>query len=161
DAIQILNFQDSTSPHPIDPAWRRDPALFAAVRQELLADFAGELKTFSFAVAPRRTELQQQVGRALQEIPYGQVAGARDIALHVGRPQAVRAVGAANGAKPIAVVVPCHRVIGSNGTLTGYAGGLAIKERLLQLEGSFPVSPQLPFEALAGQEAWRNPPGNG
>ncbi len=135
DTIQILNFQDSTCPHPIDPAWRRDPTLLASAREELLAYFAGELQDFSFPVAPHGTEFQQQVWQALRDIPYGQVATYRDIAQRIGRPQAVRAVGAANGANPVAVVVPCHRVIGSNGTLTGYAGGLDIKEKLLRLEG--------------------------
>ena len=135
DAIQLLNFQDSTCPHPIDPAWRRDPARLASAREELLTYFAGERQDFSFPMAPHGTEFQQQVWQALRDIPYGQVATYRDIAQRIGRPQAVRAVGAANGANPVAVVVPCHRVIGSNGTLTGYAGGLDIKEKLLRLEG--------------------------
>ena len=135
-AIEILNFQNSTSPHPVDPAWRRDTALFGETRQELEAYFAGELQEFSMSVAPRGTEFQREVWQALREIPYGKLATYRDIAQRIRRPNAVRAVGAANGANPVAVVVPCHRVIGSNGTLTGYAGGLEIKERLLQLEGS-------------------------
>ena len=138
-AIEILNFQNSTSPHPVDPAWRRDAALFGNVRQELEAYFAGELQEFTLNVVPRGTEFQRQVWQALQEIPYGTLATYRDIAQRIGRPNAVRAVGAANGANPVAVVVPCHRVIGSNGTLTGYAGGLEIKERLLQLEGSLMI----------------------
>lgn len=136
DAIQILNFQEGTSPHPIDPAWRRNEDRFARVREELHAYFAGELRDFSFPVAPRGTDFQRQVWRALREIPYGALATYSDIAQRIGRPNAVRAVGAANGANPVAVAVPCHRVIGSNGTLTGYAGGLEIKERLLRLEGS-------------------------
>jgi len=138
-AIEILNFQKSTSPHPVDPAWRRDAAPFTRVKEELQAYFAGELQDFSFPVAPRGTEFQRQVWQALREIPYGKLATYRDIAQRIGRPNAVRAVGAANGANPVAVVVPCHRVIGSNGTLTGYAGGLEIKERLLQLEGSLMI----------------------
>lgn len=138
-AIEILNFQNRTSPHPVDPAWRRDPALFGKARQELEAYFAGELQEFTLNVVPRGTEFQRQVWQALQEIPYGTLATYRDIAQRIGRPNAVRAVGAANGANPVAVVVPCHRVIGSNGTLTGYAGGLEIKERLLQLEGSLMI----------------------
>src|SRR5690606_29968536 len=135
-AIEILNFQNSTSPHPVDPAWRRDPALFGKTRQELEAYFAGAMPEFSMSIPHGGREFQRGMWQALREIPYGKLATYRDIAQRIGRPNAVRAVGAANGANPVAVVVPCHRVIGSNGTLTGYAGGLEIKERLLQLEGS-------------------------
>src|SRR5690606_9899752 len=121
-------------PFAIGDTWRRDNALFKTTTEEMTAYLQGELQQFSVPVSPQGTEFQREVWQALREIPYGGVASYRDIAVRVGRPQAVRAVGAANGANPVAVIVPCHRVIGSNGTLTGYAGGLEIKARLLQLE---------------------------
>nr|WP_206613541.1 methylated-DNA--[protein]-cysteine S-methyltransferase [Parahaliea mediterranea] len=111
-----------------------DPLLQQAAR-ELAEYFAGTRRRFGLALAPRGTPFQQQVWRALEDIPYGAVCSYRDIARSVGREKAVRAVGAANGRNPLPIVVPCHRVIGSNGQLTGYAGGLAIKQQLLALEG--------------------------
>jgi len=96
--------------------------------------FAGRRTAFDLPLAPRGTPFQQDVWRALLAIPYGHTASYRDVARSVGRPAAVRAVGAANGRNPIAIVVPCHRVIGADGTLTGYAGGLKRKQALLALE---------------------------
>lgn len=96
--------------------------------------FAGELRTFDLPLAPRGRPFQLRVWRTLQTIPYGQTMSYGELARVMGRPSAPRAVGAANGSNPIPIVVPCHRVIGSNGTLTGYGGGLAIKQRLLALE---------------------------
>jgi len=96
--------------------------------------FAGRRTAFDLPLAPRGTSFQQDVWRALLSIPYGHTASYSDVARTVGRPAAVRAVGAANGRNPIAIVVPCHRVIGADGTLTGYAGGLRRKQALLALE---------------------------
>ena len=98
--------------------------------------FAGKREKFDLPLAQEGTDFQQAVWRALQSIPYGATRSYADIAKKVGRPKAVRAVGAANGQNKIAIVVPCHRVIGANGTLTGYAGGLDKKEVLLKLEGA-------------------------
>lgn len=96
--------------------------------------FAGELRQFSLPLAPAGTPFQQAVWRALEEIPYGETRSYGEIAGQVGRPKASRAVGAANHRNPIPIVIPCHRVIGAGGTLTGYGGGLDRKRLLLDLE---------------------------
>jgi methylated-DNA-[protein]-cysteine S-methyltransferase len=114
-----------------------DPALDACARQ-LSEYFAGRRRSFDLPLAPAGTVFQQAVWAALAAIPWGEMRSYRDIARAIGRPAAVRAVGAANGRNPLPIVVPCHRVVGSDGSLTGYAGGLEIKKRLLQLEGALP-----------------------
>jgi methylated-DNA-[protein]-cysteine S-methyltransferase len=106
-----------------------------ALRQQLLEYFEGRRKSFDFALAPKGTPFQLAVWRALLEVPYGRTISYADLAQRIGKPSAVRAVGAANGANPIPVIIPCHRVIGSNGTLTGYGGGIERKQWLLALEG--------------------------
>lgn len=111
-----------------------DALLKEAVRQ-LGEYFAGGRTAFDLPMTPRGTPFQLEVWRALRAIPFGETASYGDIARAIGRPRAVRAVGAANGKNPLAIVVPCHRVIGSNGTLTGYAGGLDLKRWLLSHEG--------------------------
>ncbi len=113
----------------------RDHPALAALSVELTAYFEGSLHQFSFPLDLRGTPFQLDVWHALGEIPYGEVRSYTDIANTIGRPRAVRAVGMANHDNPIPIVVPCHRVIGSNRSLTGYGGGLDLKERLLQLEG--------------------------
>lgn len=95
----------------------------------------GERRDFTLPIAFEGTAFQVSVWKALQKIPYGHTCSYQDQARAIGRPKAMRAVGAANGANPIAIVVPCHRVIGRNGTLTGYGGGLHLKKKLLHLEG--------------------------
>jgi methylated-DNA-[protein]-cysteine S-methyltransferase len=109
------------------------PLLVEAIRQ-LRAYFNGTLRVFQLPLEMAGTDFQLRVWNLLREIPYGETRSYRDLAVGVGRPQAVRAVGAANGANPLAIVVPCHRVIGSDGKLTGYGGGLALKKKLLELE---------------------------
>jgi methylated-DNA-[protein]-cysteine S-methyltransferase len=109
------------------------PVLVETERQ-LRAYFAGRLQRFNLRLDFKGTEFQKSVWQALLTIPFGETRSYREIALQIGRPTAVRAVGAANGRNPISIVAPCHRVIGSNGALTGYAGGLAAKQRLLGLE---------------------------
>jgi methylated-DNA-[protein]-cysteine S-methyltransferase len=109
------------------------PAL-AALRGELEAYFAGRAVDFDIPLAPAGTPFQQAVWQALRGIPYGATASYAEIARRIGRPRAVRAVGLANARNPIAIIVPCHRVIGADGTLTGYAGGLERKQALLELE---------------------------
>jgi methylated-DNA-[protein]-cysteine S-methyltransferase len=104
---------------------------------QLQAYFAGQLRVFGIPLDLQGTEFQIRVWRQLQEIPFGETRSYAQIAQAIGRPKAVRAVGAANGANPIAIVVPCHRVIGSGGKLTGYGGGLPLKKRLLELEGAW------------------------
>ncbi|WP_283102691.1 methylated-DNA--[protein]-cysteine S-methyltransferase [Shewanella abyssi] len=104
-------------------------------KNELLEYLAGERQQFNVSIAPQGTEFQQQVWQALSKLGYGETCSYADIATKIGRPKAVRAVGTANGANPIAIIVPCHRVIGKNGTLTGYAYGIALKQKLLEMEG--------------------------
>lgn len=116
-----------------DPATAH-PLLRRAARQ-LAEYFAGRRRAFDLPLAPQGTPFQRMVWEALLTVPYGETASYGAIARRVGRPTAVRAVGAANGANPLPIVVPCHRIVGSDGSLTGYAGGLGIKERLLELEG--------------------------
>jgi methylated-DNA-[protein]-cysteine S-methyltransferase len=101
---------------------------------QLKAYFAGKLREFDLPLAPQGTDFQQRVWLALLRIPYGATASYGDIARAVGEPGASRAVGAANGQNPVAIIIPCHRVIGANGTLTGYGGGLPNKKFLLELE---------------------------
>ena len=104
------------------------------VIRQLEEYFAGKRKSFDIPLAPKGTPFQLEVWRALQEIPYGATATYREIAIQIGRPNAVRAVGAANGANPIPIIIPCHRVIGSNGSLTGFGGGIDVKRALLAHE---------------------------
>ena len=107
---------------------------FAEAREQLTAYFDGTLKNFDLALQPNGTEFQLQVLDELQKIPYGTTTSYGDIAKRIGRPKAVRAVGAANGRNPIPIIIPCHRVVGSSGDLTGFGGGLPTKEALLRLE---------------------------
>ena len=116
--------------HAADPA---HPVLVEAERQ-LTEYFAGQRRVFTLPLDVAGTAFQREVWAALRAIPYGETRSYRDIAHAIGRPHAVRAVGAANGRNPLSIVTPCPRVIGSNGALTGFAGGLAVKARLLALE---------------------------
>lgn len=113
---------------------REDRRAFAGVMKQLDAYFAGRRTSFDVALSPRGTAFQRDVWRALASIPYGETTTYAEIARAIGRPRAVRAVGAANGRNPLSIVVPCHRVIGKDGTLTGYAGGVENKRSLLDLE---------------------------
>ena len=116
------------------PEWTRSVTPFTDAIRQLEAYFAGELRRFRLTLAPVGTPFQQVVWRALSDIPYGETVSYAEVARRVGRARAVRAVGAANGQNPIAIIVPCHRVIGSDGRLTGYGGGLPVKQALLALE---------------------------
>jgi methylated-DNA-[protein]-cysteine S-methyltransferase len=117
-----------------DPAWHEDGAPLRETMAQLRAYFAGELERFDLPLAPEGTAFQQSVWTKLGEIPYGETISYGELARRVGNPKASRAVGLANGQNPIPIIIPCHRVIGSNGKLTGYGGGLPIKEKLLALE---------------------------
>jgi methylated-DNA-[protein]-cysteine S-methyltransferase len=108
--------------------------LLAQTERELGEYFAGRRTRFSVPLDMHGTDFQQSVWRALLTIPFGETRSYADIATQIGRPTATRAVGAANGRNPISIIAPCHRVIGANGSLTGFAGGLAAKEYLLGLE---------------------------
>lgn len=119
---------------PSRTGWTPNPAAFGAAVEQLAAYFAGELTDFDFAIELRGSEFQRKVWRALRTIPYGETRSYGVIAQQIGAPGSARAVGLANGHNPIAIIVPCHRVIGANGSLTGYGGGLDRKRTLLQLE---------------------------
>ena len=132
--LRLVNFQ--TGRHRVSPRslWTMDRRPLEEAVRQLRAYFDGGLKTFDLALSPDGTSFQLAVWRALQEIPYGETISYGELARRVGKPQASRAVGAANGRNPLPIVVPCHRVIGGDGSLTGYGGGLQIKRALLDLE---------------------------
>lgn len=134
DRISGLRFADVGGPRGPAGAWIRDERAFAALREQLDAYFAGSLERFQLPVAMDGSPFQCAVWRALQRIPYGQTASYAQVADAVGKPGAARAVGNANGSNPIAIIVPCHRVIASDGTLGGYGGGLDRKRWLLERE---------------------------
>lgn len=115
--------------------WQRDDRVFRDVTAQLRAYFASELTQFSLALAPKGTAFQQHVWFALRSIPYGTTTSYGRLATALGDPRAVRAVGLANGRNPIPIIIPCHRVIGADGSLTGYGGGMHRKQWLLALEG--------------------------
>ena len=106
------------------------------MREQLDGYFAGRRQRFDLPLAPSGTAFQRKVLAALQAIPYGETRSYKEVAAAIGKPRAVRAVGAANGRNPIPIIIPCHRVIGSDGSLTGFGGGLAAKRALLALEGN-------------------------
>ena len=120
-----------------DDVHDEDPVLQSSATQ-LREYFAGKRNHFELPLNGAGTDFQQAVWSALARIPFGELRSYGDIAREIGRPKAVRAVGAANGRNPLPIVVPCHRVIGSNGSLTGFAGGLDVKTKLLKLEGALP-----------------------
>jgi methylated-DNA-[protein]-cysteine S-methyltransferase len=122
------------SPFTIDPSWQRDDDALHDYVVQLEEYFAGERRDFDIPLQPAGTPFQQRVWAALCEIPYGETWSYLQLATRVGNPKACRAVGLANGRNPIAVVVPCHRVIGATGSLTGYGGGIDRKRLLLDLE---------------------------
>lgn len=121
------------TPEPSE-SWRANDAAFEQVHAQLDAYFDGKLTQFNLKLAPCGTDFQQTVWDALQKISYGTTCSYQDIATVIGNPSASRAVGSANGKNPIPIVIPCHRVIGSNGTLTGFGGGLLTKQWLLAHE---------------------------
>ncbi|HEV7192517.1 MAG TPA: methylated-DNA--[protein]-cysteine S-methyltransferase [Jatrophihabitantaceae bacterium] len=120
----------------LDPAWARHDIHFAAARSQLEAYFAGELRDFDLRLNPRGSSLQLRVWAALRDIPYGETASYGAIANRIGWANGARAVGAINGQNPLPIIIPCHRVIGADGSLVGYGGGLPMKQFLLSLEAS-------------------------
>ena len=124
-------------PHGDRPGggWRRDPAALGPAREQLEAYFDGRLTEFTLPLAPRGTPFQRAVWKAIAGVGFGRTIPYAELARRAGSPGSARAVGAATGRNPIGIIVPCHRIVGSNGALTGYAGGLAKKRALLALEG--------------------------
>jgi methylated-DNA-[protein]-cysteine S-methyltransferase len=136
EALSQVYFQAGPRPRQPSSEWRRDAAPLAQARKELEEYFAGKRRAFDVPLAPRGTAFQLQVWQALREIPYGETVSYGELARRLGLPAGARAVGLANGANPLPVIVPCHRVIGADGSLTGFGGGLPIKRALLTLEGA-------------------------
>jgi methylated-DNA-[protein]-cysteine S-methyltransferase len=134
DALSLVGFPKGKMRHDPDPDWIYNERPFATARQQLAEYFAGDRKDFDLPLRLSGTEFQLRVLEELQQIPYGETRSYGDIAARIGRPKAMRAVGAANGRNPIPIIVPCHRVIGSGGSLTGFGGGLETKAELLRLE---------------------------
>lgn len=157
ESLIQLCFQSGPRPHRPKDTWRADAAPFRVVLKQLAEYFAAGRRTFDLPLAPRGTEFQRRVWRALREIPYGETISYGELARRIGMPSASRAVGLANGANPLPILVPCHRVIGADGSLTGFGGGLPIKRQLLALEGSSAQSQplQLSLEPLAAKAASR------
>ncbi|MHB8730809.1 MAG: methylated-DNA--[protein]-cysteine S-methyltransferase [bacterium] len=134
DGVAAIHFEDGRRRRPVDPAWRLVDERELRIAAQLAEYFAGTRRTFEVRLAPQGTLFQRRVWEAVAAIPYGKTRSYGAIAAEIGAPSAVRAVGAANGQNPWPIVVPCHRVIGSDGSLTGYGGGLPIKRALLDFE---------------------------
>ena len=131
-----LHFSEGLDGPVPDDDWVQDDSCFADVRTQLREYFAGERRSFERELAPRGTSFQREVWSALGDIPYGCTSSYGELAEAIGRPGAMRAVGGANGANPMPIVIPCHRVIAADGTLGGFGGGLDRKVLLLELEGA-------------------------
>jgi len=132
--VRLIHFR----PHKPGAGWERHDRAFDDVATQLAEYFDGKRRVFQLPLAPEGTPFQLRVWNALLDIPYGETISYGELASRIGDRSASRAVGLANGSNPLPIVIPCHRVIGSNGKLTGYGGGLPIKERLLALEGALP-----------------------
>ncbi len=133
-SLTRIGFSRGRHPGTAEDGWSRGGTVVAEARRQLDEYFAGRRTAFQLPLAPSGTPFQLRVWNALRDIPYGATRTYGEQARALGQPAAVRAVGAANGRNPIPIVIPCHRVIGGDGRLTGYAGGLEIKEHLLELE---------------------------
>jgi methylated-DNA-[protein]-cysteine S-methyltransferase len=132
--IRLVQFVNGRRPRTPPEDWTQDKKPFGEVVRQLRLYFAGELTDFDLPLVLDGTEFQLLVWRNLQKIPYGETVSYGQLAKRIGSPDAARAVGLANGSNPIPIIIPCHRVIGSNGDLTGFGGGLPIKKKLLALE---------------------------
>ena len=143
EGLETIRFADDGNPARPHESWRPDGVTLDEAARQLEEYFRGERRSFDLALSARGTAFQREVWRSLRGIPYGETTTYGSIAERMGRPSAVRAVGAANGRNPVPIVVPCHRVIGKNGSLVGFAGGLRRKEALLQLEGALPAQATL------------------
>jgi len=139
EALTYVGFQASRRVVHPDESWTRSERSFREAEAQLRAYFDGSLRRFDLPLALEGSEFERQVWRALREIPYGCTVSYGQLAQRIGRPTASRAVGLANGRNPIPIVIPCHRVIGSTGALTGYGGGLEVKRWLLAREGALAV----------------------
>lgn len=134
DRLSGLSMLDGPRPRRIAPEWRRDTSGFERTRAQLEEYFAGARQEFDVPLALHGTEFEQRVWRHLRSIPYGETRSYGELARRLGDPALARAVGVANARNPVAVIVPCHRVVGADGSLTGFGGGLERKRALLDLE---------------------------
>ena len=134
DALKVIGFSTGNKARGTQPDWQRRDELFVDAAQQLAEYFDGKRRAFDLPLQPEATPFQALVLKALQRVPYGETHSYGEIARAIGRPKAARAVGTANGNNPLPIVIPCHRVVGSNGALTGFGGGLPTKRYLLDLE---------------------------
>ena len=143
DALSLVAFPEGAMRRDPDADWIYNEKPFAAARQQLTEYFDGERKEFDLPLRLSGTEFQLLVLQELRRIPYGETTSYGVIAERIGKPKAMRAVGAANGRNPVPIIVPCHRVIGSGGDLTGFGGGLDTKAELLRLEAEHSQFPNV------------------
>jgi methylated-DNA-[protein]-cysteine S-methyltransferase len=149
-ALLGLEFADSHRATGVEASWQRDDSAFGQVSEQLRAYFAGALTRFDLTLETGGTPFQRRVWDALQAIPYGTTSTYGALAAKIGEPRAVRAVGAANGRNPISIIVPCHRLVGADGSLTGYGGGLDRKRWLLEHERGASAANAEPGFAVTG-----------
>ncbi|MBO9662093.1 methylated-DNA--[protein]-cysteine S-methyltransferase [Dokdonella sp.] len=143
DGLRCVDFPNKDQDARIEQGWQRSRRFLGRVIEQLDAYFAGDLHVFDVALAPRGTAFRKSVWDELLRIPYGETISYGELARRIRQPQASRAVGAANGANPLPIIVPCHRVIGSSGKLTGFGGGLPTKQWLLEHERRHAPRPSL------------------
>jgi methylated-DNA-[protein]-cysteine S-methyltransferase len=137
DGLALISFSTGRRPREPSASWARDDRVFAEAIAQLRSYFAGERREFSLPLQPRGTPFQERVWSALRAVPFGATISYGELARRIGQPSAARAVGAANGANPLPIIVPCHRVIGADHSLTGFGGGLETKRYLLAHEARF------------------------
>ncbi|RKE04550.1 methylated-DNA--[protein]-cysteine S-methyltransferase [Marinifilum flexuosum] len=133
--LKKILFEDQFKAFEISSTWEQSTEKLSQAKEQLLAYFNSNLVQFELQLDPDGTVFQKQIWKQLEEIPFGEIRSYQDIANAIEKPNACRAIGMANSKNPIPIIIPCHRVIGKNGKLTGYAGGLDIKAKLLQIEG--------------------------
>jgi methylated-DNA-[protein]-cysteine S-methyltransferase len=137
EGLRLVEFESPKHPAKVGDDWQQgDNPVLAETRRQLGEYFAGKRRGFDLPLSPQGTEFQRSVWWKLADIPYGETISYAQLASRVGKPSATRAVGAANGRNPLPIVLPCHRVIGADGSLTGFGGGLPTKQFLLALEGA-------------------------
>lgn len=135
EELHFLSFPTGSKAFGPDPEWRHDDGPFHEVRRQVAAYFAGDLRRFDLPLRLAGTAFQNRVWRYLAGIPFGETRSYGQIAADLGHPRSSRAVGSANGSNPLPIILPCHRVIGANGSLTGFGGGIPVKSFLLRHEG--------------------------
>lgn len=138
--LERLYFQNKIDNAKLGEDFEENARVFKEVIEQLTQYFSGERRSFDLPLAPDGTDFQQRVWCELQQVPYGETTNYGEIAARMGNPRACRAVGLANGRNPIPIIIPCHRIIGKDGSLTGFGGGLKVKKQLLSLEEKYSFS---------------------